>query len=270
MMKKAFALFLCTALLLLSACGRSSEPDVTDAEQSSVTQAPEPITAQDLLAANESYGESAKQDGVLVRDESVQYRTEDSRKLEAIAVRAAEDMVRSKLSDPDSLEINDCIVSNCADDGDNTYYDVSFSVSYALPTGERIDNSDVCTIGVHKSDASTFDASKDIKKILDRYSIFQKTEERIVYTPEANESDAASSAAEKIAASHLKDASSGKVLSARQRPDGSDGSVFTWEVLCEGVNDFGMRIQDVYTAFLVYSDGNIIEYDPAEPDANIF
>ena len=263
-MKRVIALCVCASVVFSAACGRSAPAEVSDVP-SSVTQVTEPITAQDFWAANDTYGESAESGGLLVRDESVLFRTADSRRLEPIAIQYAQDTVRGGLSDPDSLQITDCIVSNCADDGDNTYYVVSFSFSYVVATGERIDNADSYSIGVHKADKKAFDASKKIKKVLDKYSVFRRTDQRFESESDTNAPDADSAAAESIAASHLKNADTGKVLSVRKRPDGSDGSLFTWEVRCEGENDYGMRIQDVYTVYLLHEDGKIVEFDPDAP-----
>lgn len=270
-MKKAFSLFLCVGILLLTACGRASDNDAASTTNTSLEIQPvEPVTAQDLLSANDSYGKSKRSGDVLVRDESVLFRTEDSYRLESVAVRAAEEILRSSMMEPDSLQIKDCIVSNCADDGTCAYYDVSFSFSYSVPPDQRIDNDGVYSVGVRKADESTFDASEKTVRILKAYSIFQKTEGETSYTSDANESDAYASAASEIAASHLKNRKTGTVISARPQPDGSGESFYVWEVLCEGENDYGMRIPDVYTVYLVSENGKIIEIDPADPNTNIF
>ena len=160
----------------MTACGRAPDTDASSTTDTSLeTQPAEPVTVQDLLSANDSYGKSSRSGDVLVRDESVLFRTEDSYRLEPVAVRAAEEILRSSMMEPDSLQIKDCIVSNCADDGTCTYYDVSFSFSYSVPPDQRIDSDGVYSVGVRKTDESTFDTSKDIFRILKAYSIFQKT-----------------------------------------------------------------------------------------------
>ena len=270
-MKKACLLFLCLAALLLTACGKTPETDVSaTSESDSVTQEEEPVTAQDLLSANDSYGVSTKYGSVSVRDESVRFRTEDSYRLEPIAIRAAEEMLRGSMNQTDSLQIRDCVVSNCADDGENTYFDVSFSFSYVVAFDQRIDNAKLYSVGVRKADETAFDSSGDIARVLRRYSIFQKSERDHVCLPDANDPDLYASAAKEIALSHLKNTESGMALSARECPDVSGNSFSAWEVLCEGENDFGMRIPDVYTVYLAYDGDRIIEIDPAEPSINNF
>ena len=227
----------------------------------------EPYTAQDRVSANDSYGETKQIEGVSVRDESVRYRTKDSYRLEPVAVRAAEDLLRGSLMLPDSLQIKDCVVSDCTDDGDRTFYTVSFFASYAVDSGERIESGSHYSIGVNKADETTFDASNESRVVLQKYSIFERAHETAGFPADTNDSAAYVSAAKQIAASRFKHPDSGKVISAEPRPDASDDTIAVWDVLCEGENDFGLTIPDIYTAYLVYEDGIIREYDP---DANIF
>lgn len=270
-MRKAVPLFLLVSVFLFSACGRPAETNVSETlESSAVTQIQEPITAEYRLSANDTYGKSGMAEDILVRDESVCYRTEDSYRLEPIAVQAALEMLRGSLIQPDSLQIKDCVVSGCADDGDCTYYDVSFSVSYTVGSGERIDSGEMYSVGVRKSDETSFDASESIGSVRKQYSIFRMDKSLTTYTSDGTENDVYRFGAGKIALSHLKHPKSGKVLSVSERDGVSSGTLFVYDVLCEGENDFSLRIPDVYTAYLNYDNGKIVEIDPFDPEANIF
>lgn len=270
-MKKAILLFLCLAVLFLTACGKPSDvTDTTAATAAAESQTHEPFTAEDRASANDTYGQTGLSAGLSVRDESVLYRTQDSYRYEAIAVRAAADMLRGSLAQPDSLQIADSVVSACADDGACVYYDVSFSYSYAVASGERVDSGGLYSVGVRKEDETAFDASDRIRGVIRQYSVFRNDDSLTSYTPDADEKDAFTAAAGKIALSHLKDPASGKVLSVSQQSGFFDPSLSVFDVFCEGTNDFDMRIPQVYTAYLVSDDGIITEVNPSDPNANNF
>ncbi len=270
-MKKAFSLFVCLALLFLTACGSGSQGgDNPPSETDAAIQPSESFTAEPRLSANDTYGDSRSSGSVPVRDESVQFRTKDSYALEPIAVDAAEKMLRDSLSQPDSLQIRDCVVSGCADDGECVYYDVSFFYSYSVAFDQQLDDGSAYAVGVRKQDKSPFDASENIRRVRKAYSIYQKPEYGHTVPSGEKDTQAFSSAAEEFALSHLKKAQNGSVLSSKERPDLSGQAYSVWEVLCEGENDFGMRIPEVYTVFLARSEAGFVEVDPADPDANFF
>lgn len=269
-MKKAIALFLFAFLLLLSACGSGGETESTSlAETVLSTETEEPITAEDVLSANDFYGRSDTVEGIRVRDESVCFRTDDSRRLQSAAIRAALEKLRASVTNPDSLAINDCIVFNCADDGECTYYEISCAFSHVVASGDRISSDSSFCIGVRKSDKSTFDASEQIDGVLEKYSIFTNAERKAVAESGSDE-QSFFAAAKRIAQDRMKVGNTGKVLSAEKHVSASDETVSVWDVLCEGENSFGMRVPDIYTVYLRFENGRILEIDPADPDANNF
>ena len=264
-MKKALLLFLCACLLTLSACGSTEQVSTTASEPRTESRVLEPVTLEDVLSANDDYGAVSDADGVSVIDASVQYRTEDSFRLEAIAVRFAQNAVRESLTDPDSLEISDCSVWNCVDDGTTAYYTIHLNASYLVGPGEQIERGFFYDVGVHKSDETAFDAADAIDAALDACSIYQQTARNAVLDASSSAPDAFEDAAKQIAQMRLKDAASGKVLSAKLRAEESDETLSVWDVLCEGQNDFGMKLKDVYTVYLSYADDQFVEYDPTDP-----
>ena len=267
-MKKGVSLFLLTVLLFLTACGHVPAEDVSSTTDVTVqTQTTEPITSPELLSANETYGDSGTCGGIRVRDESVRYRTADSRRLEPVAVQAAQDMLRDSLGQPDSLEITDCNIWDCVDDGENTYYSLHLSFSYIIASGGRINSGEFYSVGVQKTDETAFDATAEIDGVIEAYSIFRSAERNSVCTADADDSGSFAAAARQIASSRFKNAESGKILSVKQRLNESDDASSVWDVLAEGENDFGMSIPDIYSVYLRYADGKIAEFDPADPDA---
>ena len=266
-MKKTFALLLCLTCLFLPSCGSAPADDSSSATSFETTESVETTKRADVLYANDAYGSAEKTDGVSVTDRSVQYRTKDSVRLEPVAVRAAEQQIRNAVAQPDSLEIKSVNVSNCADDGACVYYTLYFNTFSLVGTGEQVRHVYYYDIGVRKSDETTFDASGEMQRVLEAYSIFQLQASRdtVVFDSPMpmTETAAFSDAAEKIAVSRLKKAD-GNVVSVKQRLRESDGSEAVWDVLCEGENDYGMRITDVYAVYFRYGDGNVVEYDPAE------
>ena len=266
MMKKSFALFLFAAFLILAGCGQVVSDNVeTTSASAETTQTSEPAERDDVLSANESNGKTRITDDVPVADESVRYRTADSERLEPVAVRDAEDQLRRSCADPDSLQITDASVFDCADDGDSVYYRIHFVASRVVYSGERLESGYFYDVGVRKADETAFDASETIDDVIDAYSIFRPAarSEPIPFDPA--DAEAFESAARQIASSRFKNASTGKVLSVKQRENESDRTASVWDVLCEGENDYGMTLQDVCTLYLRSRNGQIVEADFLDP-----
>ena len=255
---------MCFALLLLTSCGSASEHDVSPTTEAATTQAVESLTQKDVVSANESYGRESASDGISVKDRSVLFRTADSYAFEPTAICSARDMLKKTLADPNSLEIQKCHIISCADDGKCTYYTIYLYASYIVGSGDRIESGNFYNIGVHKSDKTAFDASDEIEDVLEAYSIFRQTPRNAEIPYSADETDPYDSAARQIALSRLKKAESGKAVSAKQNMLESEGDVSVWDVLCEGENDFGMFISDVYKVSLREDSGKIVEIDPDE------
>ena len=265
-MKRLFALCFCLAFVFLSACGSESADVTGESTAAETTESVRTVVRDDVVSANDSYDEVSKIDGISVTDRSVQYRTEDSFRLQPVAVRAALDLIRESLAKPDSLKITNVNVWNCADDGTSVYYSIYLNTTSLVGTGERVRRVYYYDLGVRKSDETAFDASGSMEQVLEAYSVFLLQAERdsVVDDLSSVDTDAFESAARIIALSRLKNAQTGTILSAVLRRNESDGTVSVWDVLCEGENDFGMRIADVYTVYLRFEDGKIVEFDPAE------
>lgn len=269
MMKRSFALLLCLLFLFPAGCAADvAEETTVSSAESMTTQSAETTTKEDVLSANDLFGNTAKKDGFSISDRSVLYRTDDSRSLEPIAVHAAQEMIKKTLAQPESLEIKNVTVSNCADDGTCVYYTFYFNTTSLVGSGERVRHAYYYDIGVHKADKSSFDAADDMEHVLEAYSIFQQQAPRDTVIRDASvedsDADRLADAAKQIALSRLKDRGTGRFLSVKQRKNESDASSSVWDVLCEGENDFGLQISDRYTVYFRFVDGQIVEEDPAE------
>ena len=268
MMKKICSLVLCFCILSLAACGSASMTETTVAADDPVSltvQNTETDARAEVLSANEAYGSVSDTVCIPVTDRSALFRTADSFRLQPIAVRAAREMIMQDIAQSDSLEISNVNVWNCADDGKSVYYSFYFNCSIAVGSGERVRHACFYDIGVRKADEVSFDAADVMEQVLEAYSVYRlQAECDFAFTSETVDLDAFVSAAKQIASSRMKPADSGKVLDVKQRPEESDGAIYVFDVLCEGENDFGMRIPDVYTVYLRIENDRVVEFDPTE------
>lgn len=264
MMKRSFALVLCLTLLLLTACGRASDGSGESTTESVFMRVSDAVKRKDVLSANDSYGLFTEVDDLSVEDVCVHFRTKDSYRLEAAAVRAALELMKQTLAKPESLQIMKCNILNCAEDKENVYYKIYFNGAFLVGSGDEIKRGDFYEVGVRKADGKTFDAAEKMETVVRAYSVFEEAERDAVISGSAQNADAFTSAVREILVTRFKNPDRGMIVSSRQRPDESDETDSVWDILCEGENDFGMRIRDIYTIYFHKENGKLVEFDPAD------
>ena len=256
-MKKALLFCLILVFLLLSGCGAPTR-DAPVTERAEHVSEPETVQQVEYngTPANDTLGKvTAREDGMLVEDASVLYRTEDSYRFEPAALEAARDSFEKTLSAPQTLELQRATVWDCADDSESVYYSVHLDGSYIVESGERISSGYFCDVGIRKSDGAAFDAGQQISRIVDAYSVFRP---QVEGTDEAIEDTDPIRAAEKIALSRLKNPEQGRLISSAIV--GEDADVLQIEALCSGVNDYDMQIPCVYTVYLQRGEDTLYEW----------
>ncbi|MBQ7542874.1 MAG: hypothetical protein IJT44_11350 [Clostridia bacterium] len=248
-------------LFLLSSCGTGADTATTTAETDETSKSAVTEPTRKGKPANDSIDTKTEIDGITVRDMSVLYRTEDSYVFENAAFSSALSSFRGSVSMPDTLKVLNASVFNCADNGEAVFYSFSLKGTYTVESGEQITSGYSCDVGVQKSDSLAFDASEQIDDVVDAYSLF--------VLPEDDDKPAVQSgvdpveSAEQIAVSRLKNKEQATVVSSEIVAEFSD--TLQIEVLCRGVNDYGMEIPDIYTVYLRKTGDSFAE---AEPDAS--
>ena len=268
------------ALLCLSACGNSAAspnepitlfPPHSEQQTSAAAEVQTTRNAYDqtetaqtrLASANDTYGETKTLDAVgKTKDASLTCRTSDSYAFEEDAAAAAKALFAETLLSPDSLSVTNTQILDCADDGDCVYYRVYMDAAYRVQTGEQMRRGVFQSVGIRKSDRLSFDASEQMRDVLEKYSAFAQEMRGSSVPVQSGEPDYAQ-AAQEIARKQLKEPSTGTVLHCERNDAQSERCACeAYDVQCEGVNSYRMRIPDVYTVYMVYENDSIQQIDP--------
>lgn len=254
----------CIAVLLfaLTACkqNKTTQPaePITLFPAHSEAQSVSEVVSEPLTSVNKTYGKTQKDaDFGTVRDVVPNYRTADSYAFEQEALSAAEKQVAATISLPETMTVTNAQIVDSADDGDNVYYRVYLRIAYRVETGEEIERSAFCNIGVHKAEGTAFDATQSMRSVTRAYSIFTET---VLHTRVPGNDFSA--AAKEIALAQLKAPKSGRFVQAEYREDASEDGVYVvYDVVCVGQNDFDMEIPCTYTVYMAAENGYIQQLD---------